>query len=333
MIISKTPYRVSLFGGGTDYPAWYRQEGGFVVSTTINKYCFITVRRLSRYFSYKHRLRYFQTEEVNCLSEIKHPVVREVCKYFDIDFGVEVVHSGDIPARSGVGSSSSFTVGMIKSLAAIKKIEMSKFELAQLALHVEQTLVGEVVGSQDQVAATYGGLNGIKFGKSGEAEFEVLQISNSSQVAIDLEKWMLLCFTGIARNASEVAEKIVRQFDDKVSELREIEAIAREGFEILLRGSGSMEQLGKLLDRQWSLKRGLTPEISNSAIDDLYLTGKKAGAIGAKLLGAGGGGFIVFLAQPAWHNRIKQALNTCLFIDVKFDSAGSAIIFDEDNDV
>jgi len=333
LIISKTPYRVSLFGGGTDYPSWYKTEGGFVVNTTINKYCFITVRRLPRYFSYRHRIRYFQTEEVNDFNEIKHPVVREVCKYFNVDFGIEVVHSGDIPARSGVGSSSSFTVGMIKSIAEIQKIEMSKFELARSALHVEQTLVQEVVGSQDQIAATYGGLNGIKFGRACEAEFDVLPISTSSQLAIDLEASMLLCFTGISRNASEIAEEKVKQFGDKGSVLREIGAIARESFDILVKGTGSIEELGKLLDFQWSLKKSLAPVISNCAIDDLYLAGKKAGAVGAKLLGAGGGGFMLFLAPPRCHNRIKQALNTCLFIDAKFDSAGTAIIFDEDNDV
>ena len=333
MIISKTPYRVSLFGGGTDYPIWYKNHGGFVVSTTINKYCFIAVRRLPRYFSYKHRIRYFQTEEVNDLNEIKHPVVREVCKYFKVDFGVEIVHSGDIPARSGVGSSSSFTVGMIKSIAAIQKIEMTKYELAELALHVEQTLVEEVVGSQDQVAAAYGGLNGIEFGRTYEDEFEVLPISTGSQLAVDLEAWMLLCFTGMARNASAIAEDKVKRFGDKAADLREIEAIAREGFDILLRGSGSIEELGKLLDLQWSVKRSLAPVISNSVIDDLYLSGKKAGAVGGKLLGAGGGGFILFLAPPRYHNRIKQALNACLFLDTKFDSTGSSIIFEEDNDV
>lgn len=324
MIISRTPTRISFFGGGTDYPAWYEENQGQVLSTTINKYSYITVRFLPQFFNYRYRIRYFKTEETNSIEEIEHNSVRECAKFLDLRDGFELVHNADLPSRSGLGSSSTFTVGMLNAIYALKNYMPTKRELALNAIQIEQKIIGEAVGSQDQVAAAWGGFNSIKFSK--EKTFEVNPIIISKLRLEDLQRNLLMFFTGFSRIAHDVAIHQIKETIGRRKELIDMQALTTEALNIL-RSESSLDDFGALLDTQWKIKRSLTSKITNSSIDEIYNLGVSNGAIGGKLLGAGGGGFMLFYAPADRHSRIRSALADKLFVPFKFENTGSQIIY------
>ncbi len=324
MIITRTPFRISFFGGGTDYPVWYREHGGAVLSTTFNKYCYISCRYLPPFFDYKYLVRYRIREEEQRIADVKHPSVRECVKYLRFEKGLEIIHTSDIPARSGVGSSSSFTVGLLNALYALQGKLVTKRHLVREAIHVEQHLIGENVGCQDQVAAAFGGFNKIEF--FGENDFYVYPITLTQERLDRLQSHLLLFFTGFARNASEIAGEQIRQTSNRKTELMYMKEMVDEAIRVLNRESDELSDFGKLLHEAWRLKRGLTEYISNSHIDAIYETAIKAGAIGGKLLGAGGGGFMVFFSLPEHHRRIREELERLVHVPFGFERLGSQVV-------
>jgi D-glycero-alpha-D-manno-heptose-7-phosphate kinase len=325
LIICRTPTRISFFGGGTDYPIWYEENGGTVLSTTINKYSYITVRYLPKFFDYKYRIRYYKTEEVNTIEEILHPSVRECAKFVGIQEGFEMAHNSDLPAGSGLGSSSTFTVGMLHSLYSLKSYMPTKRELAVNALHVEQDLIGEAVGSQDQIAAAWGGFNRISFG--GDKRFEVDPIIMSKDKLLELQENLILCFTGDARLAPEFATQQIKETPGRTRELQDMDSLTIEALRILTNESLEIDDFGRLLAEQWKIKRSMTSKISNPGIDEIYETGIKNGALGGKLLGAGGGGFMLFYAKKKDQAKIVDSLSRKLFVTFRFENTGSKIIY------
>ena len=325
MVISRTPLRISFFGGGTDYPVWYEKNLGMTLSATINKYAYITVRELPPFFKYKHVIQYYLKEQVNSLDEIKHPVVREAAKLLNIKIGIEMVYNADLPSRSGLGSSSTFTEGFLNALYAIKKKTISKRELALKAIKLEQKIIGESVGSQDQTIAAFGGFNLIEFNKL--KTFQVRKIVISDERLKSLEQNLLLCFTGFSRTAEKIAKFQIQSTPHKDKELNMMIQIVNQAKEIITDRKVPLNEFGKLLNEQWKLKKSLTKYISNKAIDDIYDAAMRAGAIGGKLLGAGGGGFMLFYAKKENHKKIKQSLKNKLFVPIKFEKAGSQIIY------
>jgi len=325
MILVRTPFRISFFGGGTDYPVWYEKHFGLTICTTINKYAFISIRRLPPFFDYNYRVRYHITEEVKNLNQIKHPVVREAIKFYGYKKGIEIVHSADLPARSGLGSSSTFTVGFLHALFLMQNKNITKRKLALKAINLEQNIIGESVGSQDQTIASYGGLNQIKFNKSKVIQVEKILLSEKKLKT--LEDRLLLCFTGFTRNAEKIAKFQIINTPFKEKELLKILDIANKGKKILLNSMMSLDNFGDLLNEQWHIKKSLSNKISNKSIDDIYDAAIKAGALGGKLLGAGGGGFMLFYARKENHNKIKKALKNKLFVPFKFEKNGSQIIY------
>lgn len=326
MIISRTPFRISFFGGGTDYPVWYREHEGAVLATTINKYCHISCRWLPPFFAYTSRVVWSIIERVNGVEEIQHPAVRAVLQFLEIRQGIELHHDGDLPARSGLGSSSSFTVGLLHALYGLKGQMPSKLQLAREAIHVEQSLLKEHVGCQDQVIAAFGGLNRIDF--TAEHEFQVLPIIVKEERLTQLQDHLMLFFTGLSRNASEIAEEQVRMTPQRTQQLRAVYHLVEEGIR-LLQGREDIAAFGRLLHEGWQLKRSLSDRISTPQIDDLYETARRAGAIGGKLLGAGGGGFLLLFVRPEDHPRVKEALDGLLHVPCRFEPSGSRIIFYE----
>ena len=325
MLISRTPVRISFFGGGTDYPHWYLENSGAVIATTINKYSYITLRYLPRFFEFKYRLRYFQTEQLNRIEDIQHPSIRECAKFLNVNEGFEIVHNGDLPASSGLGSSSTFTVGMLNAFHALNNYMPTKRELAMQAMDIEQNKIKEVVGSQDQISAAFGGFNYIEFG--GDEVFKVNPMTIGEQKIETLQDNLLLCFTGFARSASTVAKFQVDRSKENVSMLQEIFDITLEAKALLNSSNFEIEKFGTLLDKSWRIKRNLSSMISNEQIDEIYNKARNSGAIGGKLLGAGGGGFMLFCAAKENHEKIKKALPNNLFVPFKFESSGSQIIY------
>lgn len=323
MIISRTPFRISFFGGGSDYPIWYNKNGGQVLSTTINKYCYINVRYLPKFFNYKYRIRYYKTEEANKISDIEHPVVREALKYFSIKDGIELVHNADLPARSGLGSSSTFSVGLINTFHNLKKNIPSKRILANNALELEQEIIKENVGSQDQIAAAFGGFNNIKFSKNN---FQVNQLPLSQKSIKKLESNLMLYFTGFQRSASDIALKQIERIKKNKIDLSNSVNLVDEAIDILLKDK-NMDDFGKLLDEQWKIKQKYSNQISNININKIYKSAKKAGAIGGKLLGAGGGGFMLFYVTKKNQPTVRQKLNKLLHVPFEFENNGSQIVY------
>lgn len=319
-VISRTPYRVSFLGGGTDYPNWYLKNSGSVLSISIDKYCYLTVRWLPPFFEHKHFISYRNIETPHNIDEIQHPGVRETLRYLNIEKGVDIHHAGDLPARSGMGTSSSFTVGLVKALEFLQGINSSKLELASKAIHIEQSLIKENVGSQDQVAASFGGFNRIDFHEDGK--IDVIPIRYDKR----FEDYLLLFFTGLSRTASLIAKEQVDRTSDNAEVLKEMHYLVGWGEKYI--NNDDYTSFGRLLDYNWSLKKKLSAKISSDYIDFLYEKAIKAGALGGKLLGAGGGGFLLFLAYPHNHDRIKMALSNLLFVPLKLDYTGSQIIYD-----
>lgn len=323
MIISKTPYRISFFGGGTDYPAWYNDHGGTVLTTTIDKYCFLQCRYLPPFFEHRYRVVYSRTELTNTIDDIQHPSVRECLRYLAIERGVEIQHGGDLPARSGIGSSSSFTVGLLNALHALEGSMPGPRRLAAEAIEVEQVRIGESVGSQDQVIAAYGGFRRIDFHPSGS--FEAAPIVMPRHRLAELESQLMLVFTGLVRNASAVASEQIRRTGDRRMELFAMRALVDEAIGVLT-GGAPIADFGRLLDESWRIKRSLTGLITNESIDAIYRTARDAGALGGKLLGAGGGGFMLLFAPPDAHAGIRARLRHFVHVPFAFTTSGSQII-------
>lgn len=329
MIISKTPFRISFFGGGTDYPDWSQEHGGAVLSATIDKYCYISCRYLPPFFDHKYRIVYSNIENVKMINEIQHPSVRAVLEHLDWQKGLEIHHDGDLPARSGLGSSSSFTVGLLHTLWALKGKYVSKQELASQAIHVEQDLIGEHVGSQDQVSAAFGGLNKIQFFRDGD--FSVEPVILPKQRKTELEDHLMLFFTGLQRNAPDIAKSKIANLHNRTDELHEMRRMVVQALSILQDDTADIDSFGELLDQAWQLKRRLSDQVSNDLIDNMYATAKRAGAIGGKLLGAGGGGFLLLFVKPELQDRVRQALNKLIYVPVNFDDSGTKIVLYQPN--
>lgn len=329
MIISRTPFRISFFGGGTDYPVWYRENGGAVLGTTINKYCYISARYLPPFFDHRHRIVYSKVENVKDISEIEHPAVRAVLGYLGINHGVEIHHDGDLPARSGLGSSSAFTVGLLHALYSLKGVMCTKERLAAEAIHVERDLLKENVGSQDQVLTAYGGFRRVSF--NGDSSVHVAPVVLTGARVSELERHLMLFFTGFSRTASEIAGAQIQNTRNKKHQLWIMKQMVDEAIAILTNPTREITEFGMLLHEAWKLKRGLTDKISTAKIDEIYEAGLEAGALGGKLLGAGGGGFMILFARPQDQPKIRERLKDLLFVPFKFEDLGSQIIFYQPN--
>ena len=330
MIITRTPFRISLFGGGTDYPGWYREHGGAVLSTTIDKYCYINARYLPPFFEHQFRVVYSRIESTNRIEEIEHPSVRATLNFMNFQRGVEIHHYGDLPARSGMGSSSSFTVGLLNALHALQGHMATKEQLANESIMVEQDLLKENVGSQDQVNAAYGGFNHITFHTSGEISVRPVIIPPDRQD--ELTSHLMLFYTGIKRTADKVAGEYVASLEAKRRQLRILRDMVEEGLSILC-GHGPIKEFGELLHEGWLAKQSISDKISNSAIAEVYNAARDAGAIGGKITGAGGGGFMLLFVPPQDQPAVREKLTNLLHVPFQFEKAGSQVIFyDRDQD-
>lgn len=328
MIISRTPFRVSLFGGGTDYPAWYRENGGgAVIGATINKYCYISIRSLPPFFQHRHRIVYSHIELVNSVDEIQHPAVRAVLKEHGIQEGVEIQYHGDLPARSGMGSSSAFTVGLLHAVRSFQGSASRPNWLAREAIRIEQEVLREHVGSQDQVWAAYGGMSLITFRPDGS--FQVAPLLITPERREELERHMLLFFTGFSRLAPAIAEQQIRNLRARTGQLESLRQMVREAACILQDPQRPIRELGAMLDEAWKKKKELADCISTGSIDQIYNAAMQAGALGGKLLGAGGGGFLLLFAEPSRHDRIRQALQGLIEVSFRIGSPGSTIVIYE----
>lgn len=328
MIISKTPFRVSLFGGGTDYPAWYSEHEGDCLGFAIDKYCWLTLRRLPPFFPYRHRIVYSDIELVKSIDELRHPAVREIMRgYFTGTGGIELHHDGDLPARSGLGSSSSFVVGLINAFSALRGNMLDRRHLATSAIRMEQKTLAENVGCQDQIFATYGGFRRIQIAKDGN--FAATPVIMPELRQAEMTRSLMLFFTGISRTASEIAGKQIAGFDKHRYELRTIAELVDEASACFTAERAPLTDIGKLLDTHWSLKRELAEGVSTERVDDIYRAGREAGALGGKLLGAGGGGFILFYVPIDRQEDVRERLK--MLVEVKFNIAreGSQIVLYE----
>jgi D-glycero-alpha-D-manno-heptose-7-phosphate kinase len=324
MIISRTPFRISLFGGGTDYPAWFHEHGGAVLGTAINKYSYISVRKLPPFFEHRYRIAYSRLEFVREIGEIKHPVVREVLAELQLDDGLEIHSDSDLPARSGIGSSSAFTVGLLHALSALNGRMVTKSELGREAIRVEQELLNEAVGAQDQLWAAFGGLNHITFSPDGD--FEVNPIVLARDRRNELMRSVMMFFTGFSRNASDIAQHQIANMPQRKQQLRGIQAMVRDALEILYDDANFIRSLGEILHESWCLKRELAESVSTPIVDEMYEVARKAGAIGGKLLGAGGGGFMIFLVEPERRQHVRERLANFIHVPVDIDHDGSKIV-------
>lgn len=324
MIITRTPFRISFFGGGTDYPAWYQRHGGVVLATTIDKYCYISCRYLPPFFEHKYRIVYSKIENVQNLSEIQHPAVKAVLGVYDCQDGLEIHHDGDLPARAGLGSSSSFTVGLINAVMALRGKYISKDELASQAIHVEQKVIQENVGSQDQISAAFGGMNRIEFHQDGS--FEVSPIVLPKERLAVLQSHLMLCFTGLSRTASEVAKFTIENMDKREKELRLMQELVDRAVSVLQSRTAPIEEFGQLLHQSWMYKRQLSDMVSTSDIDTIYESARNVGAIGGKLLGAGGGGFFLLFVRPERQKEVQEKLSRLVHVPFRFESAGSRVV-------
>jgi len=324
MIITSTPLRVSFFGGGTDYPVWYREYGGAVLSTTIDKYCYITCRRMPPFFEYHSRISYSKVENVRCNDAIEHPSVRACLQFLGIVEGVEIHHVADLPARTGLGTSSAFTVGLLLGLYALQDKMRAKQALAADAIRVEQEVLHEAVGAQDQVSTAHGGFNRINF--HTDNSIEVNRVLTLPSRLAELEQHLALYFTGFARTASEIAQEQVKLTSQKTQELRAMLELVNEGEAILTSPRRSLHEFGRLLHDGWQIKRTLTQKITNPSIDEIYQAGLSAGALGGKLLGAGGGGFMLFFVPPEQRRALRERLKKLLCIPFGFSNKGSHVV-------
>jgi len=327
MIIIRTPFRISFFGGGTDYPAWYRENGGSVLSTTISKYSFLVLRKLPKIFDYNYRIRYYERQETQTIDEIQIPVIREAIKFMGFEHGLDITHHGDLPNRTGIGSSSSFSVSLLHGLAALKNQQLTKRDLALSAINLEQNILGEAVGSQDQVAAAFGGFNRINFG--GYSEFTCSPLHLKKSKLKELESWVQLFFTEQLRNSHDIADKKINNIKNKKVDLKLMQELTIEAEDILF--NGTILDFAKLLNEQWRIKKEIEKSITNTDIDEIYNIGINSGAVGGKLLGAGGGGFILFLTPPELQQQVADKLKLKQ-VPVNFEYLGSQMIYHDYQD-
>lgn len=320
MIITKTPFRMSFFGGGTDMPAFFNEHGGAVISTTFDKYCYVNVRHLPRFFDYSTELSYSKTERVTDANEIQHPAIREAMKFLDMH-EIRLTYEADLPARSGLGTSSSFAVGMLSAFYALKGKYADKNKLAKEAIYLERELCNEAGGWQDQIAAAYGGLNRINFSSDG---FTVDPIIISTERKREFNRNLMLFFTGFTHFSSEVQATI--NVADKTKQRLEMLALVDEAQNILTDKNTDLNEFGRMLDTTWKLKRQTGAKISTDSIDMLYGKGMKAGALGGKLLGAGGGGFLLFYVEPDKQQYVRDALADLMYVPFEFENGGTRVI-------
>jgi D-glycero-alpha-D-manno-heptose-7-phosphate kinase len=324
MIISRTPYRISFFGGGTDYHTWYQEHGAAVLATTIKHYCYLYARFIPAFHNHKSRVVWSRIEEVMEHEDIAHPSVRAILKYLNIEQGIEIHHQGDLPSRSGLGSSSAFTVGLLNAMYALRGSISSKRELACEAIHIERDILQENVGVQDQIETAYGGLNKITIGADGN--FSVTPLVLPATRMHELQDHLLMFFTGVSRTASDIAGDKIKSIPNKKVELHGIHQMVDEAIKILAHGN-DITDFGRLLHESWMLKRQISSAISPGFVDDIYGRARKAGAIGGKLLGAGGGGFMLLFVKPEDKSSVCEALKDLMLVPFEFESSGSQIIF------
>jgi D-glycero-alpha-D-manno-heptose-7-phosphate kinase len=329
VIISRTPFRVSFFGGGTDYPAWYSEHGGAVLATTIDKYCYISVRELPPFFDHRFRVVYSIVENVKEIADIQHPAVRAVLEWMKVRKGLEIHHDGDLPARSGLGSSSAFTVGLINAVHALDGHHVSKEALANEAVHVEQCVLRERVGIQDQVSGAFGGFNHIVIAQNGTYSVTPMVLPIDRLQA--LQSHLMLVFTGISRTANEVAETIVSNMKNKTADMRTMQQMVDRAIEIVSSATTDICEFGRLMREAWRLKRALSDRVTNGIVDDLLESAMRAGALGGKLLGAGGGGFMLLFVPPHDQPRVRAALRDLITVPFKFEISGSRIVLYQPN--
>jgi D-glycero-alpha-D-manno-heptose-7-phosphate kinase len=325
MIITRTPYRISFFGGGTDFPAYYEEHGSSVISCSINRYSYLQCRILPPFFDHRYRIRYFQTERTGSMDDIQHPSVRECLRYLNYQHPLEILHSGDIPAMSGIGSSSSFTVGFLLALHGLMGRMVTKREIAEQAIEVEQHWIKEHVGSQDQYAAAFGGFNRIDFGPGKHIQLTPLIMA--PEKLHYLQSNLLFCFSGIARHSADLQADHVKKLSSLQAECNEMKALVEEAHKFLNGGERDLDDFGRLLDTSWKIKRGFSQKISNDVLDDLYDTAMRAGALGGKVCGAGGGGFMMFYVPPHKRETVKAALHKALLVPIRFEYLGAHVIF------
>ena len=325
MIITKTPFRMSFFGGGTDLQEYFKENGGAVLSTTFDKYCYVNVRHLPRFFDYRTELSYSKIERVSSTDEIKHPLISNAMQMLDMH-DIRLSYEADLPARSGLGTSSSFAVGMLHAFYALKGKYVDKKKLADEAIYLERVLCGENGGWQDQVAAAFGGFNRINFKEDG---YEVLPVIISKEKKRKLNECLLLFFTGFTRFSADIhrANVVHGGLAEKKACLDELYSLVDEAEYVLTDKNTNLDEFGKMLDYSWKLKRQTGTKVTTDMIDDLYEKGIKAGALGGKLLCAGGGGFFIFYAAPEYHNRVKQAMHELLYVPFNFENSGTKVLY------
>lgn len=323
MIITQTPFRMSFFGGGTDMEEYFRENGGAVLSTTFDKYCYVNVRHLPKFFDYSTELSYSKTERVTDICEIQHPAIRNAMQMLDMH-EIRLTYEADLPARSGLGTSSSFAVGMLNAFYALKGKYADKKKLADEAIYLERVLCNEAGGWQDQIAAAYGGFNRINFNADG---YEVLPVIISPERKKQLNDNLLMFFTGFTRFSSDVQKINNIAAIDKRNQLKEMHSLVDKAEKILTDSKSDLDDFGRLLDHTWNLKKQTGSAISTGAIDELYEKGKKAGALGGKLLGAGGGGFLVFYVNPEYKDSVMKAMQELMYIPFSFENGGTRVIY------
>lgn len=321
MIITRTPFRMSFFGGGTDIASFYEEHGGAVLSTTFDKYCYVNVRHLPRFFDYRTHLTYSRTEYVNGVDEIQHPLIREAMRLLDIR-EIRLMYDADLPARTGLGTSSSFAVGLLNAFYALKGKRVDSKRLADEAIYLERVRCQEAGGIQDQIAAAYGGMNRIDMDRNG---YRVRPMVLSNQRKDELNDSLMLFFTGFTRFSSEIQQKTEASLEEKTAQLLEMKGLVDDAESILI-SKAELGEFGRLMDYSWKLKRGLSSGISTSAIDEVYETAMKAGARGGKLLGAGGGGFLLFFVEPERQPAVREALRELLYVPFRFETGGPQVV-------
>ena len=329
MIVSRTPYRLSFFGVGTDYPAWVRRHGGAVLATTIDKYCYLTCRYLPPFFEHRYRVVYSRVDTCETVDQITHPAARAVIRYLQCDHGLEIHHDGDLPARSGVGSSSSFTVGLLHALHALQGRTPDKLQLFTESAYIEQEVLKETVGFQDQALAAHGGLNHVTFHQNGKLSVRALTLS--SERIRELSAHLMLFYTGIVRTASDVARSYVDDILARERQLMRMGELVKEGLSVL-EGGGDIRDFGRLLHEAWCVKCSLSGSVTNPSLDEIYSRAKEAGALGGKVAGAGGGGFMLLFVPPERQRDVSKRLGELLQVPFQFEFRGSEIIFRTPNE-
>ena len=323
MIITKTPFRMSFFGGGTDMESFFREYGGAVLSTTFDKYCYVNVRHLPRFFDYSTELSYSKTERVTNVDDIQHPAVRNAMKLLDMH-EIRLTYEADLPARSGLGTSSSFAVGMLNAFYCLKGKYASKKKLADEAIYLERVMCEEAGGWQDQIAAAFGGMNRIEFNKDGT--YDVRPIIIHPDRKKQLNDNLMMFFTGFTRFSSDMQKANQSGYDEKIKQLQQMYALVDEAEAVLEDKHSDLDEFGRLLDKTWRLKRQTGGAITTNSIDALYEKGSAAGALGGKLLGAGGGGFLVFYVAPDKQQAVMDAMSDLLYVPFKFEDGGTRVI-------